>query len=122
ADLGVNSIEELVGRADLLRPSDREHPMAADLSAMLVPAHQRKVHRGYLPAPMSDLSRRIEADSFEAVAAGERIDLQYPVRNVDRAVGTRLSGRITTLHGGAGLHEETVNIRLTGTAGQSLGA
>src|SRR5690606_22035012 len=44
------------------------------------------------------------------------------VRNVDRAVGTRLSGRITTLHGGAGLPEETVNIRLTGTAGQSLGA
>jgi len=122
ASLGARSIEEIVGRADLLRPLDRQHPLAADLSAMLVPAAQRKVHRGYRPAPMSDLSRRIEADSFDAVAAGEPIELQYPIRNVDRAVGTRLSGRVTAHHGGAGLPEDTIHIRLTGTAGQSLGA
>lgn len=122
ASLGARSIEDIVGRADLLRPSDRQHPLAPDLAAMLVPAHQRKVHRGYVPAPISDLSRRIEADSFDAVAAGESIELQYPIRNVDRAVGTRLSGRVTAHHGGRGLPDGSVSLRLTGTAGQSLGA
>ncbi len=122
AGLGARTIEEIIGRADLLRPVVRDHPMAADLSAMLVPAAARKIHRGYRPAPLSDLSRRIESDTAGAVATGEPTALQYPIRNVDRSVGTRLAGRVTAHHGAGGLPEDTIQLRLTGTAGQSLGA
>ena len=122
ASLGARSIEEIVGRADLLRPANPRHPLSPDLSAMLVPAHQRKIHKGYRTIPPSDLSRRIEADTATAVAAGDRVELQYPIRNVDRAVGARLSGSITSIVGGDGLPEGTIKLRLTGTAGQSLGA
>jgi glutamate synthase domain-containing protein 3 len=48
--------------------------------------------------------------------------LSFPVRNTDRCVGTRLSGEIAATHGAAGLPEGTITIRLSGTAGQSLGA
>ncbi len=122
ASLGTRSIEEVVGRADLLRPLHRDHPLAPDLAAMLVPAHQRKVHHGYRTAAPSDLSRRIEAETAHTVSGGDPVELQYPVRNVDRAVGSRLSGAITAATGGAGLPEGAIRIRLTGTAGQSLGA
>lgn len=122
AKLGARTMGEIIGRADLLRPVDRQHPLSADLTAMLVPAAARKIHQGYRAAPISDLSRRIEADSSEAVDAGTPIELQYPVRNIDRAVGTRLSGRVVARHGGRGLPEGTIQLRLTGTAGQSLGA
>ncbi len=122
ASLGARSIEEIVGRADLLRPANPRHPLSPDLSAMLVPAHQRKIHKGYRTIPPSDLSRRIEADTAATLAAGDHVDLQYPIRNVDRAVGARLSGSITSMTGGVGLPEGTIRLRLTGTAGQSLGA
>jgi glutamate synthase (ferredoxin) len=122
ASLGARSIEEIVGRADMLRPADPRHPLAPDLAALLVPAHHRKRHKGYHPIPLSDLTRRIEADVRDALTMGEAVELNYPIRNIDRAVGARLSGEIAALHGDAGLPDNTIRIRLAGTAGQSLGA
>ena len=50
------------------------------------------------------------------------MDLAYPIRNVDRTIGARLSGEITARYGDAGLPDGTINVRLSGTAGQSFGA
>ena len=122
AALGARSIQELVGRADLLRPIDPRHPLSADLSAMLIASQGGKRHEGYRKIPLSDLSVRLVADSQEAIATQTPIELSYPIRNVDRAIGARLSGEITARHGSDGLPESTIVVRFAGTAGQSFGA
>jgi len=122
AALGARSIGELVGRADLLRPIDPQHPLSADLSAMLVAAKGGKRHEGYRKIGLSSLSVRLVADCRGAIANGEQIELSYPIRNVDRAIGARLSGEITDHHGADGLPNGTIVVKLSGTAGQSFGA
>ena len=120
--LGIRTIEEIVGRADLLRPIDAEHPLAADLLAMLVASQGRKEHLGYKPFPLSSLATRLVIDAEEAIVHGASVRLAYPIRNVDRAIGARLSGAITAEHGQDGLQEGTIEVKLAGTAGQSFGA
>jgi glutamate synthase domain-containing protein 3 len=122
AALGARSLAELVGRADLLRPIDPRHPLSADLSAMLVPAKGGKVHEGYRKTPLSGLEERLVADSEPAISGGEKVELSYPIRNVDRAIGATLSGAITARHGASALPEGTIVVKLAGTAGQSFGA
>jgi glutamate synthase domain-containing protein 3 len=122
AALGARSIAELVGRADLLRPIDPKHPLSADLSAMLVASKGGKSHEGYRKVPLSSLAVRMNADCRDAVANTVPIELAYPIRNVDRAVGARLSGEITAQHGAEGLPDGTIVVKLSGTAGQSFGA
>ncbi|MGB7860470.1 MAG: glutamate synthase large subunit [Acidimicrobiia bacterium] len=122
ASLGARSLDEIIGRADLLRPVDRNNPLAVDLAALLVKAQDRKRHEGYNPVALSDLSRRMVADAGVAIKTGEPVRLDYPIRNVDRTVGARLAGEITALYGDRGLDEGTIEVRLSGTAGQSFGA
>ncbi len=122
ASLGARSMAELVGRADLLRPIDPQHPLSADLSAMLVASKGGKRHEGYRRIPLSSLAVRMGADCQEAIATGEPVELAYPIRNVDRAIGARLSGEITERHGAEGLPPGTIVVKLAGTAGQSFGA
>ena len=122
AALGLRSIEEAVGQADLLRPIDSEHPLAADLLAMLVASQGRKEHLGYKPVPLSSLATRLVIDARAAIRTGEPVRLAYPIRNIDRAIGARLSGAIVAEHGIDGLPEGTVDVKLAGTAGQSFGA
>jgi glutamate synthase domain-containing protein 2/glutamate synthase domain-containing protein 1/glutamate synthase domain-containing protein 3 len=122
ASLGARTMDELIGRADLLRPSDSSHPLAPDLAAILVRAQGRRRHEGYQPIPFSRLSERIVVDAADAIRGNGTIELNYPIQNTDRTVGARLSGEIAALHGDTGLAEGTIKIRLNGTAGQSLGA
>ncbi|HEX6221406.1 MAG TPA: glutamate synthase large subunit [Acidimicrobiia bacterium] len=122
AALGARTLDEIIGRADLLRPIDSGHPLAGDLAAMLISAQGRRRHEGYTPHPYSRLSERIAADTQDAVESGQPVELIYPIENTDRTVGARLSGAIAAIHGDVGLPEDTVKIRFNGTAGQSFGA
>jgi len=122
AALGVRSLSKIIGRADLLRPVDPSHPLSPDLAALLVRAHDRKRHEGYRTVPLSSLSRRMVIDARAALEDGAAVDLNYPVRNIDRTVGARLSGEIAARFGDEGLADGAVNVRLSGTAGQSFGA
>ena len=122
ATLGVRSIDEIVGRADLLRPRDRSHPLATDLATLMVRAQARRKHEGYNAVPLADVSRRMVSDAKQAIEDGVSIELSYPIRNVDRTVGARLSGEIARRYGDDGLPEGTIDVRLSGTAGQSFGA
>jgi glutamate synthase domain-containing protein 3 len=106
----------------LLRPIDPQHPLSADLSAMLVAAKGGKRHEGYRKVGLSSLSVRLVADCRGAIANGEPTELSYPIRNIDRAIGARLSGEITSHHGAEGLPQGTIVVNLSGTAGQSFGA
>src|SRR5205807_4451501 len=57
-----------------------------------------------------------------ALAGGDPVRLDLPVRNVNRTVGTMLGSHLTRRWGGAGLPDNTIDITLTGSAGQSFGA
>ncbi len=122
AALGARTLDEIIGCADLLRPTDTSHPLAPDLAALLVRAQGRRRHGGYHPVPASRLSQRIVVDAAASITTGAPIELNYPIQNTDRTVGARLAGEIAARYGDDGLAEGTVKVRLFGTAGQSFGA
>ena len=68
------------------------------------------------------LDRRLIAQAIRAIETGEKIVIEEPITNVDRAAGAMLSGKIATAHGEEGLPHDTIVVKLTGTAGQSFGA
>ncbi|MDK1016292.1 MAG: glutamate synthase large subunit [Actinomycetota bacterium] len=119
AGIGARTIDEIVGRADLLTAV--RGGIGEDLAALLVRAdfgHDRSFRR----IERSPIGEQL-AEVGRAVLRGEGpISVAYPVANTDRAVGTRLSGEIAEITGDVGLEEGQLHIRLSGTAGQSLGA
>ncbi|HEU4320022.1 MAG TPA: glutamate synthase large subunit [Acidimicrobiia bacterium] len=122
ASLGARTMDEIIGRADLLRPIDSAHPLAPDLAAILVSAQGRRRHEGYQPVPASRLQERITTDAADAIKGDATVELIYPIQNTDRTIGARLSGEIAAIHGDVGLADDSIRIRLNGTAGQSFGA
>ena len=128
ASLGLRSLDEAIGRTDLLRQVSRGQPDVddLDLNPILV-----RVGDGDYPARFSlkgrnevpdTLDAQIIRDALPALETGQRMQLQYNVRNVHRAVGTRLSSHVARRYGEDRLPEGTITIRLRGSAGQSLGA
>jgi len=68
------------------------------------------------------LDHDLIAAAQPSIAHGQPVRLERTIRNVDRTVGAMLSGEVAKRHGHAGLPEDTISIRFTGTAGQSFGA
>ncbi|HEX2152889.1 MAG TPA: glutamate synthase large subunit [Acidimicrobiia bacterium] len=120
AALGARTLGEIIGRADLLEPVD--HPMAEGLAGILVRAEGRLHHPGFRRLPLSRLSRRLAEEVKFAIESGSPMELSFPVSNVDRTVGARISGEIAARYGDEGLPDGTITVRLSGTAGQSFGA
>ncbi|MEB2350243.1 MAG: glutamate synthase-related protein [Burkholderiaceae bacterium] len=130
AQLGVRRFEELIGRVDLLDTRRGiEHWKARGLD------FSRIFHQPAVPATVP--RRRVEdqdhglADALDhklielarpALERGEKASFILPIRNVNRTVGTMLSGEVARRHGHQGLPDDTIHVQLKGTAGQSLGA
>ncbi|MFB3048946.1 MAG: glutamate synthase-related protein, partial [Acidimicrobiia bacterium] len=121
AAMGATTFDEIVGRGDLLVASDERNPLASDFAGMLVDARPRDDRR-FREFRRSPLSEVLGAQVPEVVQRRSPLDLAYPIGNRDRAVGTRLSGAIAEMYGDEGLPEGSVRLRLSGAAGQSLGA
>jgi len=129
AKLGVTSLDEVIGRTELLRQVSRgaEHLDDLDLNPILAkvdaPDEQRRSQGPSFRNPVPDsLDAQILGDAKPLFERGERMQLTYNVRNTHRAVGTRLSAEVTARFGMKGLADNHVQVRLRGTAGQSLGA
>jgi len=120
AALGARTLGEVIGRADLLQVVD--HPLAIDLDRLLVRAEGRLRHPGFRRMELSTLSDRVVADAQPALESGTPVRISYPITNVDRTIGSRVAGEVAARYGDAGLPEGTIDIRLSGIAGQSLGA
>jgi glutamate synthase domain-containing protein 3 len=120
ASLGARSLGEVSGRADLLETID--HPLAAGLSGLLVRAEGKLRHPGFRKMELSVLSERLVSDLIEAIDQRKPASVSYPISNVDRTIGARISGEIAHRYGDAGLDEGTIEVRLSGIAGQSFGA
>ncbi|HEU0170522.1 MAG TPA: glutamate synthase large subunit [Acidimicrobiales bacterium] len=127
AELGLRSIDEAVGRVDLLRQraTGNARADAMDLAPLLAspqadgPRHF--VERVELQDPRADLGDRLLVDAFRAVWDGDDVDLAYEIRNADRAIGASLSGAIALEYGELP-PRGTARVKLTGTAGQSFAA
>ncbi len=120
AALGAKSLGEVIGRADLLETVD--HPLAMRLESLLVRAEGRLRHPGFRKMELSTLSDRLVSDLLDAIESAKPASVSYPISNVDRTIGARVSGEIAHRYGDAGLEEGTIVIRLSGVAGQSFGA
>ncbi len=128
AKLGFRSIEEAIGQVELLDTRDAiDHWKASGLDlAPLLKAPLFAGSRKNTGEQDHGLAAALDNTLIElaqpALVGGEVTRLQMPVRNVNRTVGTMLGAEITRRYGGAGLPEDTIDISLHGSAGQSLGA
>ncbi|HVW43809.1 MAG TPA: glutamate synthase large subunit [Amycolatopsis sp.] len=131
AALGFRTLDEAIGRADVLDVDEAvEHWKATGLD--LGPIFEMPTDTPYGSARRKireqdhglqhALDRTLIQLAEAALEDAHPVRLELPVRNVNRTVGTLLGAEITRRYGGEGLPDDTIHIRLTGSAGQSLGA
>jgi glutamate synthase (NADPH) large chain len=130
ARLGFRSLDDMIGRSDLLdmkRAITHYKARGLDFSKIF-----------YKPdtPPGSSVRKMIEQDhglekaldqeliplAAPALERGEPVEIVKPIRNVNRTVGTILGSELTRKYGAAGLPDDTIKLRFTGSAGQSFGA
>ncbi|MEG2964011.1 MAG: glutamate synthase-related protein, partial [Janthinobacterium sp.] len=127
AQLGIRTYDELIGRVDLLDKSKAITHWKAqglDFSAIFhkpeTTGEQACRHvENQDHALEKALDHKLIAQARAALEKGERVSFISPVRNVNRTVGTMLSGEVAKKYGHAGLPDDTIHIQLQGTAGQS---
>ncbi len=120
AALGLKRLDNLIGRADLLR-ARRDGGVSAsrlDLSPLFVAARPPRQRRRAASAAAAVAG---EAD-LAAASPGRPLVLTGTIRNTDRAYGAAIAGSIAARRGDAGLREGSIRATLTGSAGQSFGA
>jgi glutamate synthase (NADPH) large chain len=131
AALGFRTINEMVGRSDLLEIDsavDHWKAKGLDLTPVLTPA--RKPHaavRTYCSRSQNHgledvLDNKLIQKAWLAITEAKRVRLDMVVENIDRAFGTMLSHEVSERWGPEGLPDDTIHIHTTGSAGQSLGA
>ena len=129
ASLGLRSLDEAIGRVDLLGVRGAvEHWKArgVDLSHILTPIElPAGAPRRRVEAPPEVLSDALDWELVKlaepALTSGERVEAQLAIRNRNRCVGGILSSHIAQRYGADGLPEHTINVEFEGSAGQSFG-
>ena len=132
AELGFATLDDMIGRVDLLEFEDVSYHWKAkhlDLSVIL---HQPQAPAGFpqdrrntggqnhgLEASL-DQTRLIPL-AGPALERGEQVTAELPIKNINRTVGTTLSGEIAKRHGFKGLPDDTITFKFKGHAGQSFG-
>jgi glutamate synthase (NADPH/NADH) large chain len=130
AKLGVRSVSELIGRSELLDiRKGIEHWKAKGLDFSKI------FHMPQMPADVSRFHSEVQSHGLEkaldnrlielarpALERAEKVTIDTPIRNINRTVGTMLSYEVAKRYGHDGLPDDTIHIRLAGSAGQSFGA
>lgn len=131
AQLGFRNINDMVGRSDVLEMNeaiDHWKSNGLDLSAILEPAkiiyENTETYR--TTAQNHSLEKALDIEIIKqaqpALKDGSRVDIELPVININRVVGTMLSHEVAKATHGELLPDDTIRIKLNGSAGQSLGA
>jgi glutamate synthase (NADPH/NADH) large chain len=127
-ELGFSSLNDVIGRTDLLHQVSRgsAHLDDLDLNPLLVqpdagglPTRNMTEGRNEVP---ETLDAQMIRDAAPALEDGEKMQLTYNVGNTQRAIGTKLSHKIVTKYGLDGLQPGHITVRMRGSCGQSLGA
>ncbi|MGZ3412468.1 MAG: glutamate synthase large subunit [Isosphaeraceae bacterium] len=131
AQLGFRTIDEMIGRCDLLdmrQAIDHYKARGLDFSKIFYRpdmgpdvAVRRVREQEHGIEKTLDVTTLIPACA-PALERGEPVELDLPIRNVNRTVGTILGSELTRRHGGTGLADDTIKLHFTGSAGQSFGA
>jgi glutamate synthase (NADH) len=131
AKLGIRTINEMVGRSDLLRVNESLRTPKTrhlDLSAIIKPAFLMRPGAATYRIRAQDhklyirLDNKFVDESELALTKGLPVHIECDVVNTDRALGTTLSYRVSKLYGEEGLPKDTIHINMYGSAGQSCGA
>jgi len=130
AQLGFRTFDEMVGRVEMLTTRDvQDHWKAKgiDLSMLLFdPPVPKRVGRRCTIGQDHGLEDALDYTlikmSKDAIESKTPIDFKLAIRNTNRTVGAMLSGEIAKKHGAAGLPDDTIQVKFTGSAGQSFGA
>jgi len=128
ADLGFKNLKEIIGRTDLLKQVSigTSNLDDLDLNPLLVQADSGKNKRycesNLINKVPSTLDEKIYDEVKSFIFQKNKIKLNYKIKNIHRAVGTRLSHYIFKKFGNKGIEDNTVEINFSGSAGQSFGA
>ena len=125
AHLGYQTIEEIVGRSDLLQVVDDAFAKKFDFSSVLMRLEGPNTHNGKPNHPFdkNEFEKEILKDVYKVIEnPDEKIVLHKKIANTNRSFGTLISGEIAKFYGNKGLKDDSISFRLNGVAGQSLGA
>ncbi|MDF0601156.1 glutamate synthase large subunit [Psychromarinibacter sp. C21-152] len=129
AEIGARSLDEVIGRADLLGQVSRgaSHLDDLDLNPMLITVDGAEHIRYDRLRPRNEVLDTLDAEIVQDAARfledGEKMQLSYAVRNTHRTIGTRTSSHIVKRFGMHNdLQPDHLTVKLSGSAGQSLGA
>jgi len=130
AKLGIRKFNDLIGRSDLLdMRKGIVHWKARGLDFSRIfhqPQIGPEVSRFHTESQDHGLDKALDHRLIElakpALERGEKVTIEMPIRNINRTVGTMLSGEVAKRYGHVGLPDDTIRVRFAGSAGQSLGA
>ena len=124
--LGARSLDEIVGRTDLLRQIDAtpREGVRLDLSRLLHPAPRDpdRCAAARLYESPDSLATQLDLQLADAIADKTGGAHRHLIHNTDRSIGARLSGTIARRHGDHGMADAPITLHFRGTAGQSFGA
>ena len=125
AEMGFRHLNDIVGHTELIETK----PSILDFERLLNKEEGMlhftgDIHQPSVPLGMQEtiIDEQMIAAAGKAIEHQEEVNLDYTIKNTDRAVGTMLSGVIAKKYGEQGLPEGTVNVKFKGSAGQSFGA
>ena len=128
AEMGYKRLNDIVGHTELIwqKPVEKDSkPATLDFSRLLF-KEEGKCPLYYTSRQKHELEgvldQQIIRSAQQAVEECDEVNLDYAIKNTDRAVGAMLSGLIAARHGSKGLPDSTINIKFKGSAGQSFGA
>lgn len=128
AEMGYTRLDDIVGHTELIVRKETEKgskPSMLDFTRLLN-RESGNCSLYHTTAQIHDLGnildRQIIRSAQKAIEEKEEVNLDYAIKNTDRAAGTMLSGMIAGKYGYDGLPDSTINIKFKGSAGQSFGA
>ncbi|MBQ9679012.1 MAG: glutamate synthase large subunit [Prevotella sp.] len=125
AEMGYKSLNDIIGHTELIETKSSVLDFCRLLKKEEGTLHfTGDIHQPSVPLGMQGtiLDEQMINASTKAIESGEEVNLDYAIKNTDRAVGAMLSGTIALKHGEAGLPDNTINVKFKGSAGQSFGA
>ncbi|WP_187648135.1 glutamate synthase large subunit [Nitrosophilus labii] len=125
ASLGYRSLDEIIGRSDLLKVVDNEFAKKFDFSSVLqrLEGPETCQVKANEPFDKNEYEKEILKEVYPAIENPEvNVRVRKKIENINRSFGARISGEIAKYYGDAGLKEDAIKIELEGVAGQSLGA
>ena len=127
AEMGYTKLEDIVGHTELILKKEAKDKKTATLDfSRMLNKEQNSCSLYHTIDQRHELDNVLDQQIIRASQAAierqEEVNLDYAIKNTDRACGTMLSGLIASKYGEAGLPENTINIKFKGSAGQSFGA